>query len=159
HACGKVTPRRAKHGHPASGHVFAPVVTHGLDDRVDAGVADGEAFARHAADEHFAARSPVKSHVANDNVLLRHKGGAGRRIQNDFSARQSLAEVIVGVALKREGHATRHESTKALARAALEGDLDRVFGQTFGTVAAGDFAADDGAYDAVDVPDREGGTD
>ena len=52
-----------------------------------------------------------------------------RRINDDLAAAQTFAEIIVGVAFELERHAARHERAKALARAAVELELDRVFGQ------------------------------
>jgi hypothetical protein len=60
----------------AAGHVFAAVVADGFDDGVHAAVADAEALAGHAADVGLAAGRAVERHVADDDVLLRHKGGA-----------------------------------------------------------------------------------
>ena len=92
--------RRAEHDDPAAGHVFAAVIAHGLDDGVDAAVADAEALARHAADVGLAAGGPVEGDVADDDVLLRDERAARRRIDDDLAAGQPLAEVVVGVALE-----------------------------------------------------------
>ena len=79
------------------------------------------------------------------------------RIDDDLAAGQALAEVIVGVAFQDEGHASGHERAEALAGAAGEMNLDGVLGQALGALAPGDFAADDGADDAVDVADGQRG--
>src|SRR5579859_7625275 len=49
HARGKVAAGRADDHDPAAGHIFAPVVAAPFDDRLDARVANAEAFAYHAA--------------------------------------------------------------------------------------------------------------
>ena len=69
HAGREVAARGAEHDDASAGHVFATVVAHGLDDGVHARVAHREAFARHAAHEHFAARRAVQRDVADDHVL------------------------------------------------------------------------------------------
>ena len=129
HARGEVAARGAEHHDAAAGHVFAAMVAHGLDDGVHAGVAHGEAFARHAAHEHLALGRAVQRDVADDHVLLGRERGLRRREHGELAARQSLAEVVVGVALEREAHAVRHERAEALARRTLELDLDGVLGQ------------------------------
>ena len=75
HARGEIASGLAEDHHATAGHVFATVIAHGFDDRVHAGVAHAEAFARHAADENLAARRAIKRHVADDDVLLGHEGG------------------------------------------------------------------------------------
>ena len=69
HARGEVAARGAEHHHASARHVFAAMVAHGLDDGVHARVAHREAFARHAAHEHFALGGAVQRHVADDHVL------------------------------------------------------------------------------------------
>src|SRR6185369_3448107 len=100
HAGGEVASGRAKHDDAAAGHVFATVVAHALDNRAHAGVAHAESFARHAADVSLAARRAVKPDVADDDVFFRHERGTLRRIDNNFSATKSLADVIVRIAFK-----------------------------------------------------------
>ncbi len=73
------------------------------------------------------------------------------RPHDDLAARQSLAEVVVGIALDDESHAGRHERTEALAGRAIEGDADGVLGQTLRAPLFRDLAAGDGADHAVDV--------
>ena len=132
------------------------MVTHGFNDGLDAGVADTEALARHTADENFALGRTIQRDVADDHVLFRCKGAGRRRIQDQFATAQALAEVVVGVAFEREGHALGHERTEALACTALEGDLDGVLRQAGGAALASQFSAGDGSGDAVDVADRQG---
>ncbi len=82
-----------------------------------------------------------------------------RRIHGDAAAGETLADVVVGVALEGEGHALRHEGAEALASGAGELDADGILGEAGGAVLAGDLAAGDGADDAVDVADRQLGRD
>ena len=53
-----------------------------------------------------------------------------RREHRQPAARQPLAEAVVGVADERQRDAARHERAEALARRAVERDLDGVVGQT-----------------------------
>src|ERR1051325_6911883 len=159
HARGKIAPGRAEDDDAAPGHVFATVITDGFDDGVDAAVTHAEAFAGHASNVSLAGRSAVEGDVAGDDVRLGHEGGASGRIKDDFPAGQTFAEIIVGVALQNPGQAPGHEGAETLAGRAFEMDADGVFGQALHAVAAGDFAAEDGADDAVDVFDNDFGLD
>ena len=78
----KLRPVRPSTTHDPLGHVLAAVVADALDHRGDAAVADAEALARLAAQEHLAAGGAVERHVADDDVVFRHERGglaAGRR--------------------------------------------------------------------------------
>ena len=116
HARGEVAAGPADHHDAAAGHVLAAVVADALDHGVNAGVADAEALAGHAADVRLAGRGAVEGHVAGDDVLLGHEGGLARREEDDLAAREPLAEVVVGVALEGQRHAVRDEGAEALAR-------------------------------------------
>ena len=133
------------------------MVAHALDDGAHAAIAHGEAFAGHAADVGFAVRRPVQGHVADDDVLLRGEGRAGRRIQDDLAAGQALGEIVVGVARQFQRHAGRDEGRETLAGGPVEPEVDGVLGQAGTAVAPRDVAADDGAGHAVDVLDRQPG--
>src|SRR5205823_11219959 len=65
----EVPPGRTEHHHAAAGHVLAAVVAHGLDYRIDPGVAHAEPLAGDAADVRFSRRGAVKRDVADDDVL------------------------------------------------------------------------------------------
>ena len=76
----------------------------------------------------------VQRDVADDDVLLGDERRAPRRIHDDLAARQSLADVVVRVALERQRDAARHERAEALAGRAGELQLDRVVRQPFAAV-------------------------
>ena len=58
----------------------------------------------HAADVRLAAGCAIQSHVADDDVLVRHERRAGRRRDDQLAARQAFADVVVGVAFEEECH-------------------------------------------------------
>src|SRR5262249_56655964 len=98
HPRREVAPRASQHDHAAARHVLAAVVADALHDGVSAAVADGEALASHSADEGLAARRAVERDVADDDVLLGRESRAPRRKDDQPSAREALAPVVVGVA-------------------------------------------------------------
>ncbi len=55
--------------------------------------------------------------------------GIARRLDDDTSAGQALADVIVAFAFEIEGDAAREPRAEGLARGALEGHLNRVMRQ------------------------------
>src|SRR5262249_57157113 len=68
---------------------------------------------------------------------------------------EPLADVVIGVALQSQRHAARHERAKALARGAVEVQLDRVLRQSFGSMLPRNLAADDRADDSIDIADAQ----
>src|SRR2546422_10779014 len=128
----EVASRAADDDHAAARHVLAAVVADALDDRVGAAVAHGEPLAGHAPHVGLAARRAVERDVADDDVGLGHEGRAAGRVDDETSARQTLAPVVVGVALERERDAAGEERAEGLAGGAREMKLDSVVGQAGG---------------------------
>src|SRR6185437_3330193 len=65
------------------------------------------------------------------------------------------ADIIVGVALKREGYALGKKRAEALARRAVELEADGVVRQALRSVPPGNFAAQHRADRPVNVADRQ----
>jgi hypothetical protein len=86
HAGAEIAARRTQDDDAPARHVLAAVVADGLHDGVDAAVADAETLASDAADVDFAARGPVKRHVADNDVLLGDERGLGRGIDDELAA-------------------------------------------------------------------------
>ena len=80
-------------------HVLAPVVSDALHHGQRAAVSHAEALTRDAPDIRLAPGCAVERHVADDDVRLRHERRLGRRRDDQPSARESLAEVVVRIAL------------------------------------------------------------
>src|SRR5579875_602707 len=74
-----------------------------------------------------------------------------RMVDNQPPARESFADVIVGIAFKRQRDALGQERAKALSGASGEMNADRVVGQSGRAVASRDFAAQHGANGAMDI--------
>ena len=83
------------------------------------------------------------------------KVGAARRIDDQPSARESLADVVVGVAFQLERHALGQKRAEALAGRPVELEADGVVGQSRGAVPPRDLAAQHRAHRAVHVADRQ----
>ena len=131
------------------------MVADAFHDGVSAAVADGKALAGDAADERLTTGRAVEGHVTDDDVLLGREGRAPRRKDDQPPARQSLAPVVVGVALEHEGDAARNERAERLPGRAGEVDLDGVVGQAAATPAGRDLVAEHGADRAIHVVDGQ----
>ena len=91
------------------------MVADALDNRQGTGVADAEALTDHAPDEGLAARGPVEDHIAGDHLLLGPEGRVLGWLDGDATAREPLAEVVVGVADQAQRDAPGHERSEAVA--------------------------------------------
>ncbi len=107
HAGREVAARPAEHHDDTAGHVFVAVVADAFDNRQGAGVADCEALARDAADVSLTLGRTVENGVARDDRMIGVGRALGIGLDDDLAARQALADIVVDVALKVEGHAAR----------------------------------------------------
>ena len=130
HAGGEVAPGLADDDDDAAGHIFAAVIAGAFDDRDRAGVAHGEALAGDAAEIAFASDRAVKRGVADDDRFFgRDPRRRPRRMDDDASAREALADIVVGLALELERHAAASQAPKLWPAVPVERDMDRVVGQ------------------------------
>src|SRR5207237_7943515 len=88
------------------GQVLAAVIAGAFDDSPRAAVADGKALAGRPIEVALALRGPVEGGVADQDGLFGHERGALGRVDDDPSAAQALAEVVVGLALEFQRHAS-----------------------------------------------------
>ena len=132
------------------------MVARTLHDRDGTGIAHRETLARDAAEVTFSGDRAVKHRIADDHRVFRHDLlGRGGRIDDEAPSRQTLADVVVGLAFEFERHAVGHPGPEALACRALELDVDRPVRQTLVAVTLGDHARQHGAGRSVRVLDRQ----
>src|SRR4029077_3387023 len=94
-----------------------------------AGVTHREALAGDAAEIAFALDRAVHHRVADDDGFFRHDAGIPRRLDDDASARQALADIVVAFAFEIEGDAARQPRAERLAGGARQADMDGVMRQ------------------------------
>ena len=99
--------------------------------------------------------SLIRLVIADDHVILRHKGSARGGFHAQHAAGEAFAHVVVAVAGQGERDALGQECAKALARAALEMDGDGVARHALLAVAQGKLAAQNGASGAVGIVDGQ----
>src|SRR5215467_13136086 len=105
-----------------------------LDYRVRAAVAHRKSLTRNPSEECFAAGRAVQRDVANQDVLLGFEGRSARRPHRHEATRESLAAVVVGIALEIERDAGLQPCPETLSRRAGQMNLDRIRRQAFGPV-------------------------
>src|SRR5207247_10201238 len=108
--------------------------------RAHAEVAPSKPSARHTLEVGLTCDRAVEHGIADDDVLGRLAPRLCGLADDQPPARQALAGVVVGVAVKLQGNAVREESTKALPGIAAERRPDGVLRETAMAVAARDFA-------------------
>src|SRR5208337_1595352 len=153
HSRGKVAPRASQHHDQTLGHVLATVVANAFNNRGGAGIAYRKALPGHAVEVRFTAGRAVQAYVADKNILLRGELGGPWWIENQFSARKSFADIVVGLALQRQCYPVRQKRAKALPGAPRETHANGVFGQACRTIAPRNLPAQHRSHSTVDVSD------
>ncbi len=120
--------------------------------RINPRIPHTEAFASHAVDVDFATGGSVEGDVADDDIFGGDEGGFGWGVEDDFTAAESFADVVVGIAFEFEGDSFGDECTEALSGTTLEFEVDGICGESV-PVVFGDFVTEDGTDGAVDVAD------
>src|SRR5262249_42160341 len=154
HAGREVAPGIAEHDDNPAGHVFAAMIARALDHGDGAGVAHREALAGDAAEITLALDGAVEHGVADNDRLFGHDACLARRVDDDASAREALADVVVGLAFQLEGNAARKPRAETLAGGADELHVNRIVREPGVAVDFGDLAGKHGAGGAVGVADR-----
>ena len=101
------------------------MVARAFDHRDGARVPHREAFARDASEIGLARDRAIQDGVADDDVLVRRAGRGFGRTHRDAAPRQSLADIVVGIARQVERDAVGQPGAEALSGDAGEGDADR----------------------------------
>ena len=130
------------------------MVADAFNHRLDPAIAHTEAFTSRAMDIGLARGSAIKGDIAYDNILPRHEGRVGRRIDHQFRARQPLTEIVIGVALDLQCHPLGGECGKALTGGSLKLETDRILGQAHRAIAPRNLRTENGPGNAVDILDR-----
>src|SRR3546814_10787278 len=124
HASTEVSSGAAKDDRRPAGHIFAAIRAAAFDHHLRARIADGEAFARLTGGEKLARRCPVQNGVADNGVLLAFQRAAHHGLNRDDPARQTLADIIIGVAEDFEPDALAQKRAQRLARTTAQADMD-----------------------------------
>ena len=126
-----------------------------LDDGVHTAVADGEPLAGRPVEVGLALRGAIQRGVPDQDRLFRDEGGALGGIHNDPPAAQALAQIVIGLALEFQRHASGQEGPERLAGRPRKLDVDGVRRQAFQAIASGDLTGQDRPHRPVHVPDGQ----
>ena len=119
------------------------------------GVPHGEPLTDGAADERLTTGGTEQDHVAADDVVFGEEslrcafGGT----QHDPATGQTLADIVVGVAVHPQRDTARQERTEAIAGRAVEGDVDGAVRQAFAAIGFRHLMAQHGSDRAVGIGD------
>ena len=127
-----------------------------FDDRDRPRIPDREPVARLTGRVQLAGGRAVQDRVADDQVLVRRVGvrGPTERPDDELTAAQPLAHVVVRLALELEVHAASGERAEALSRAPRETEPYRPGGEPGVAVALRDHPGHSRADRQVMVVDR-----
>src|SRR5262249_23475476 len=129
HAGSKVATCPTEYHYAPTRHILTAMVPNGFDHGPHTAIADTEALTSHATNICFATGGSIKCYIADNDVLFRHKGRAGRRIENNLAARQPFAKIVVGVPFQFQGDPWRHKGAKTLPSRSLEVQVNGVLRQ------------------------------
>src|SRR5262245_65524606 len=104
------------------------MVAGAFDDGDRSGIADREPLSGHAAEVTLAGNGAVQNGIADNDRLLRHDSGIGRRPDYDAPAGKPFAEIVIGVAFEFKRHAAGEKGAEALAGRTGKTRHDRVRG-------------------------------
>ena len=134
------------------------VVANAFDHRSGPRVAYAETFASTPPQQNLARGCAIADDIASNDVGGRIEGGGAVRTHNDATARESLANEVVGVALEAQGDSWWQECTERLTSRTSEQHVDGSLRQPSAAPLARDMRTQHGAHGAVDVANRHLGT-
>ena len=91
------------------------MIADAFDDRSRSRIPNAEPLGSDAAKISFAFRRSIQRDVANENVFFRGKRRFLRRINNYMPARESFADVVVGIAFQLDGDSLCQPCSNTLA--------------------------------------------
>ena len=150
HTCGKVLARAAEDNGNAARHIFAAVVADTLNNDSRTGVSYAETLACNARDERLAARCAEECNVADDDVLVRSELGILGLEKYKLTARKSLAEVVVAVALKGDRKSLRDKCAETLTACTVAVDNVCIFIKSV-VVTLCDLRTEDSSEGSVEI--------
>ncbi len=129
------------------------MVADSLDHGGGAAVPHGETLPREAVEEDLSRRGAVEKTVPRDPVLIGLERRSLRHLHDDPASGETLAKVIVGLALQHHGHTVGQEGAETLARGTPEMQFQRAVRETPAPVQTGDAVAENGADGTVHIAD------
>ena len=107
------------------------MLSHTFHHCSNAGIANTEPFPCPSSNICLAAGCAIKGHISNDHIFLWNISCMVRSLYDQFSARQSLAKIIIAVSCQFQSQTLRNKSPKALTACTRTVNHYRVFFQSF----------------------------
>ena len=128
-----------------AGHIFATVIADTFNNGNGAGIAHGKPFPGDTAEITFPFNRTIKNRIADNDGIFGNDLAVFRRPDDNTSATQALADIIVAVSNQVEGDATCQKCTERLPCRSPQGDRNRVIGKSLETITARNLARQHGA--------------
>ena len=126
HARSEIAPSLPQNHHCAAGHVFTTMIARTLYDGCGARIPNREPLASDPTEVGLALDRSVQHRIAHDDVLGRCPPKIARRSHDHATTRQSLTDIVVGLADQVHRHAPGQECAKALTRSPIQLNMNRV---------------------------------
>ena len=91
------------------------MVPNTFDDGLCAAISDAKPFGCPTTQERFSAGRSVQADIADDDIFFGEKRGIFRRVDHHPPARESFADVIIGIPLEFQRDTAGQKRTEALA--------------------------------------------
>mmetsp|Transcript_26391 Transcript_26391/g.86726 ORF Transcript_26391/g.86726 Transcript_26391/m.86726 type:complete len:619 (+) Transcript_26391:266-2122(+) len=123
HPCRHIASRLTQNYHDTSSHVLQRMIARPLADSMTTRVPHGKSLARLAVGEQTPTCGPVQSRVPDDHVLLGQELGLRWGSDDNVTAMDALAHVVVDLTHNLHRHAWQREGAEALTGRALEHEV------------------------------------
>mmetsp|Transcript_25687 Transcript_25687/g.55269 ORF Transcript_25687/g.55269 Transcript_25687/m.55269 type:complete len:298 (-) Transcript_25687:4002-4895(-) len=154
HSCTKVTSCLTQYHEISTRHVLGTVVASTFNNSQGTRVPHAKAFASLTAEECLARGGSIETNISDNNVIFRDKSIINDLLggeYSNFTSRESLPSVIIGIALHRHCNSLSKGECKRLTSMTLHLDLDCVIRQTLLPKTLGDFVREHGTTRAVQI--------
>ena len=98
-----------------------------FDHSMGATVANAETFCRDPSEVGLARGGTVENDITDQNIFFGPEGTLLRWVYDEFATRETLTDIVIGIPFHLDSDPGRQPGTKALARGAIEFDVDGIF--------------------------------
>src|SRR5215469_8174056 len=120
HARTKVNPDATKNNRNAAGHVLAAVVADALNNGRSSRIPDRKPLARAPRREKLPRGRAVQGNITQNHVLSAVLGGKPASADYNLTAREALADEVVGLAIENQLHPVDRKGSERLPRRAVK---------------------------------------
>src|SRR5687767_3653722 len=126
HSRSKVSSGFSENYHTSASHVFASVITHSFNYGCHSRITNAETFSRLTTNKGFTGCCSIEGNVSNNNIVFWFEGRFFIGVHDEFSARQTFSEVVIGFTLQFECHPRGNKCSETLTRRTFELELNSI---------------------------------